>query len=363
MFEILADKLARLVVEYSIKVARGQLVIIEAPVEAEEFVYALSRYILRAGGIPEVRLQFPGQEYLMLTESSRENLCQENPLERWAVEHASALIRVVAESNPFEAAQIDQELVQLRKTGRQGVFLAALKRLQTGSFSICSVPWPTQGTSLMSKMSRENLAAALEKGCLLDRENPAEAWTAVGKNQQKVIEMLKGIDTLRIVAPGTDLSLRTAGRTWLNCCGKGDLPDGEVFTAPLENSAEGTVAVSFPARHCSGIRLEFRKGKVVQADADSGKEFLLSTLAQSGADRIGEIAIGLNYGLQHHINNILFDEKMGGTVHFALGAAYPASGGTNQSAVHWDLLVDLRQEGRLEADGTIILENGKLQIT
>ncbi len=212
-------------------------------------------------------------------------------------------------------------------------------------------------------MGPAELAAFVRRATFLDRDDPAAAWAELHDLQARLIERLAGAQELRIEAEGTDLRLSVAGRNWVNSDGKRNMPSGEVFTGPVEDSAEGRIRYTIPSSprgvEVAGIELEFRAGRVVDARAERGHDYLLATLdTDPGARYLGEIGIGTNAGIDRAIGAILFDEKIGGTVHLAVGRAYPETGGTNESAVHWDLIVDLRAGGRLSADGEVIQEDG-----
>ncbi len=200
---------------------------------------------------------------------------------------------------------------------------------------------------------------------LLHLDDPSAGWRELSERQQRLADMLNAKGEIRFVTPqGTDLTLGIADRTWINCDGHENFPDGEVFTGPLEDATEGTVCFSYPAVHggreVDGIRLTFRQGRVVDATAAKGEEFLHAMLDQDdGARILGEIAIGTNYSVQQYTKNTLFDEKIGGTFHAAVGAAYPETGGRNQSALHWDMVCDLRQGGQIFVDAKAISENGR----
>jgi len=214
-------------------------------------------------------------------------------------------------------------------------------------------------------MSLADFGAFVNRALFLDREDPARAWQDLRANQERLIERVRDTRELRIEAEGTDLRLRVEGRTWVNSDGRRNMPSGEVFTSPLENSANGTIRYTVPSSpagvEVSGITLTFSDGEVVQAHAQRGGEYLERTLATDpGARRLGEISIGTNTGIDRPVGNILFDEKMGGTVHLAVGRSYPEAGGVNESAVHWDMICDLREGGRLTADGETILDRGRL---
>jgi len=199
----------------------------------------------------------------------------------------------------------------------------------------------------------------------LHLDDPAAAWREISVRQQRVVDYLNGKKEIRFTTPqGTDLTLGVEGRTWINCDGHENFPDGEVFTGPIETATEGVVCYSFPAVHggreAENIRLTFRGGKVVDATATKGEEFLIAMLDQDdGARTLGEIAIGTNYSISKYTKNTLFDEKIGGTFHAAVGAAYPESGGTNESGLHWDMVCDLRNGGKIHVDGKLISENGR----
>ncbi|MCA9189444.1 MAG: aminopeptidase, partial [Planctomycetales bacterium] len=200
---------------------------------------------------------------------------------------------------------------------------------------------------------------------LLHHDDPAAAWREVSQRQQRLVDYLNGKQELRFVTPqGTDLKLNVTDRIWINCDGHENFPDGEVFTGPIEDATEGTVAFSFPAVHggreVEGAKLTFQHGKVVEASADKGEAFLIAMLDQDeGARILGEIAIGTNYSVTQYSKNTLFDEKIGGTFHAAVGSAYPETGGKNRSGLHWDMVCDLRQGGQIFVDGNLISENGR----
>ncbi|GAG12347.1 unnamed protein product, partial [marine sediment metagenome] len=215
-------------------------------------------------------------------------------------------------------------------------------------------------------MSLEEYEDFVFNSCLLDKKEPVTEWKKIDKHQQKICEFLNQVSTIHILGENTDLLLKVKNRKWINCSGKLNMPDGEVFTGPLENSANGTIRFTYPGivsgREVEDITLTFKDGKVVKATAAKGDELLQQMLKIEGVDRIGEVAIGTNYRITQFSKNMLFDEKMGGTIHMALGASYPESGGLNKSAIHWDMVKDMKKEAEIYADNKLFYKNGKFLI-
>jgi aminopeptidase len=216
-------------------------------------------------------------------------------------------------------------------------------------------------------MSTEVYATFLFSACKLDRPDPAAAWRELRDEQQRLIDWLTPRSRVHIEGPHTDLALSVAGRTWINSDGKRNLPSGEIFTGPIEDSANGVIRFSFPVvtagREIEDVRLRFENGLVVEASAARNIDYLHSMLdSDAGARRLGEFAFGTNFDITRFTRSILLDEKIGGTVHMALGAGYPDSGSTNRSSIHWDLICDLREQGRVTVDGEPFLEQGRFLI-
>jgi aminopeptidase len=227
----------------------------------------------------------------------------------------------------------------------------------------CGTLWPTPAGAQQAGMGTAEFAAFVRGATFLDRDDPAAAWRELGDFQARLIARLSPAREVRIEADGTDLRLGVAGRTWVNSDGKRNMPSGEVFTGPVESSAEGRARFTLPSSPSGvaveGIELEFREGRVVDARARQGEAYLKATLAtDEGASRLGELGIGTNFGIDRPVGAILFDEKIGGTVHLAVGSSYPETGGENTSAVHWDMIIDLRRGGRLSADGESVVIDG-----
>jgi aminopeptidase len=203
--------------------------------------------------------------------------------------------------------------------------------------------------------------------CLATEADPVDAWRRQSQEVERLRDWIQGREEVRVSGPGTDLRLGIGGRTFIAADGRHNMPDGEFFTGPVEDSAEGEVTFHLPSavagREVSGVRFRFEGGKVVDATAERGEEFLVQMLdTDDGARRLGELGIGTNYGIERGTKEILLDEKIGGTVHLAVGKSYPETGGVNESAVHWDMICDLRRGGRIEVDGELLQEDGKFRV-
>jgi aminopeptidase len=202
--------------------------------------------------------------------------------------------------------------------------------------------------------------------CLINKKDPIAEWKKIHKEQERICNFLNKASKIRIVGEDTDLTFNTKGRKWMNCSGDKNMPDGEVFTGPVENSVNGRIRFTYPGiymgREVEDISLVFKKGKVTRASAAKGENLLKELIKIKGADRLGEAAIGTNYGITRFTKNMLFDEKMGGTIHMALGNAYPQTGALNKSAIHWDILKDMKKNAEIYADNELFYKNGKFLV-
>jgi aminopeptidase len=258
-----------------------------------------------------------------------------------------------------------------RQTRRQAAMQHLMKRMMErsaeGSYRWALTLFPTHAYASEAGMSLADYEDFYYGACLATDEDPVGAWERASKETERLAEWIRGREEVRITGPGTDLRLQVGGRTFIAATGKHNMPDGEFFTGPVEDSVEGEVTFHLPAliggREVSGVRLRFESGKVVEAGAERGEEYLVQLLdTDDGARRLGELGIGTNYAIDRGTREVLLDEKIGGTVHMAVGASYPESGGVNDSAVHTDLVCDLRLGGRLEVDGETMLEDGRFVV-
>ncbi len=359
------DKLADVLVHYSTTVRPDDFVRLSGPPVTRPLLVALYRAVLKAGAHPHVHVVPDECEELKLALGTDEQLLYEDPLDLYAVERIDVAIRVRGEDNTKSLTGTDPKRQALLSQARKRFMARFLDRAAKGELRWVTTQFPCHAAAqdaLMSLADYERFVFAAGK---LGHDDPAAAWRRISDRQQRLADLLNRAKEVRFTTPeGTDLTLGVEGRTWINCDGKANFPDGEVFTGPREDATRGMVCYSFPAVHggreVDGVRLKFSDGRVVDASAARGEEFLLAMLDQDGgARRLGEIALGTNYSVRQFTRNTLFDEKIGGTFHAALGAAYPETGGTNQSGLHWDMVCDLREGGEVYVDGRLISQDGR----
>jgi aminopeptidase len=350
---------ATLLCDYCLEVAPGQQVVVRSTSLAGPLLLALQRAILEREAWPHLRVALPEQEAGFWAAARDVHLDSFPPLDLAEASGVDAAITIQAPENTRALAGVDPTALARAARARAPVREAALARRWSVSL------WPTPALAQQADMSSPDFAAFVERALFLDRSDAVAAWTDLSSVQAQLISKLDGASELHIEGEGTDLRLSVAGREWINSDGRRNMPSGEVFTGPLESSAAGTIRFDIPSSprgmDVAGVELSFRDGVVVSARADRGDDVLQAMLAtDDGARRLGEIGIGTNFGIDRAVGMTLLDEKIGGTVHLALGRSYPETGGTNESAIHWDLICDLRKGGRLTADSTPILVDGRL---
>lgn len=355
--DVTLSRWADLLVDYCLGVQAGESILIGSEIDARGLVEACHRAVVRRGAHPVLRLDLPGLAEDFLEHATEAQLDHCPPTALFDAEHCDGRIRIAAESDTRSMSRIDPARQARVDRARHPIRKAASKRRWV------LTQFPTAAYAADANMPLDAYEAYVLRSMFLDQPDPVAAWRALGREQQAMVEFLRTVRMIRIEGEGTELELSVAGRTWINSDGRRNMPSGEVFTGPMENSATGRLRCSFPVcrsgRSIAGIELEFADGEVVAARADDGEPYLLSMLdLDPGARRLGELGIGLNRGIDRFTGSILYDEKIGGTVHLALGQSYPETGGTNESALHWDLIVDLRQSGRVFADGVKVMENG-----
>jgi len=359
------EKLARVLVHYSLGLQRGQLVRIRGSALAAPHILAAYREALRVGAHPSVRVGLEGLDETYYGTASEEQLRYVSKLERDEIETFDAELSFLGAYNTRALTHVDPARMRMRREATRDLSRRFMERAGRGELRWCLTQAPTQADAQEAEMSFGEYESFVYGAGLLDRDDPVAAWEQVAREQAVVCDRLARMRTLRIVALDTDLSVSIDGRHWVSAAGTHNFPDGEVFTGPVEDATRGTVRFTFPAiyggREVTDVRLTFDGGRVVSASAAKGEEFLRAMLdVDAGARVLGEFAFGLNYGIQQFTRNILFDEKIGGTLHMALGAAYPETGGTNNSGLHWDMILDLREHGaEVYADGEVVYRDGR----
>jgi aminopeptidase len=363
----LYDRWAEVLVEYSTAVGPEDQVALMGGVAAEPLLRAIYRAALRKGATVVLMPTFAEAQADLLSAGSDDAIAFISPAERWAIEGATVGITVLASTNTRSLSGIDPARQTAWNRARTELRQTGMARAASGGRRWSLTLFPTPAYAQDADMSTDEFARFLESACLLDRPDPVASWKDLSGRQARMIDWLQQRREIHLTAPGTDLRLSVAGRTWINSDGKRNFPSGEVFTGPVEDSAEGHVRFSYPVvtdgREITDIRLRFASGLVVDASASKNEEYLIQSLdIDSGARRLGEFAFGTNSGIARFTKNILLDEKIGGTIHMALGAGYPETGSSNTSAVHWDMICDLRQGGAASADGEPILRDGEYRI-
>lgn len=349
------ERLADILVHHSTKLQAGEVVSIMGPPEAKPLILACYRNALDAGAHARISVSFEETELLLLRHGSQEQLEHLDSVRKFEADTIDVAIRVRASSNTRALSNSDTTKMATVMTAARPVMNQIIENVR---WVLCD--YPTQAFAQEAEMALDEYANFLFGATNID-------WTSMEADLKRIKSRLESGKEVRIVGPETDLTLGIEGRIWETAAGTHNMPDGEIFTAPIEDAVNGCVTYEFPAvyqgREVRDIRLNFVDGTIVEATASKGQEFLTTILdTDEGARRLGEIGIGTNFGIQRHTRNILFDEKMGGTVHLAVGRAYEFTGGRNKSAVHWDMIKDLRTNGALYLDGALIQENGKFLI-
>jgi aminopeptidase len=367
MSDIRLEKLADLLVNYSVNVKPGDKVAIQGETLAEPLHKAIFVKVLQAGGHPFFLLSPDGLTELFFRYASDEQLKHIPPPTDLMNNTYDVRISIDGEANTKALTNIDPAKIVVRQQSRTEFRNTFLKRAAAGELRWTYALYPTNAYAQDAEMSLTEYEDLIYNACLGDIDDPIGYWRRFSARQQKIVDWLKGRRDIHVTAPETDLALSVAGRTFINCDGHENMPDGEVFTGPVEDSINGHVYFSYPAimngHEVSGVRLWFENGKVVKASAEKNEAFLLSMLdTDEGARRVGEFAFGTNHGITKITRQILIDEKIGGSFHMALGSSYPETGGKNISAIHWDMICDMRRGGKVTVDGELLYENGQFVI-
>jgi aminopeptidase len=361
------ETVAKILVDYSVEVRPNQLVRIDGGPEGAPLILAVYQKVLERGAHPFLRVGLEAAEELFYRYASNAQLDYVAPFEKEIVEQIDASIGIWTDVNTRQLTNADPAKQARRSVARRPLLNRVLERASNKEMRWTGTLYPTNAFAQDAEMSLREFEDFVYKACLVNEPDPIKAWKKISREQQRVTDWLNKAREIHVVGSDTDLRLKVRGRKWGNCDGHENFPDGEIFTGPIEDSVNGHIRYTYPACHygreVEDVRLTFKDGKVVKATAAKNEEFLLKMLnTDKGAHYLGEFAFGTNYGIQRFIKNTLFDEKIGGTIHLALGTGYPESGSKNRSAIHWDMVCDLRDGGEVHVDRTLFLKDGKIQI-
>jgi aminopeptidase len=358
------EKLADIMVNYSLELKKGYWVKVQGIPGAMPLVKAFFRKALEAGAYPYYQAISDELEETFFKYGSDEQLKFISETARIETEKLDAYFAIMARDNTKYLAGVDPSRVAMAQGARQELFQRFMERSAAGELKWVGTMYPTLSAAQDADMSLSDYEDFVYGAGHLEDDDPVAFWKSVSKKQAKQCDYLQNFKEIHVKSRDTDLKVRVEGRKWINCDGKMNFPDGEVFTTPLENSAEGHIVYSYPAcyggREVANVRLVFKEGKVVDFSADKNRDYLEKMIDMDDGSRyLGEFAIGTNYNISRFTKNILFDEKIGGTIHLALGAAPLETGGKNKSALHWDMVCDLKDGGELSADGELFYKDGK----
>ncbi len=363
--DIRVQRWAHTLVHYCLDVQPAELVGIHATSQAEPLIREVMREVLRVGAHPVPVIAMPSLRNVLLESGSDEQLQWRSPVDRVLSSEIHKRLRIASDPNPLSLATIDPARQAIANTPPQINVQDGKKTTKLVTW--CGTLWPTEGYAQLAGMSLGDFEEFVMEACFLNDADPAERWRKLGRQQQRYVDWLKGRHHVHVRGEGIDLQLDITDRTFINSDGKRNFPSGEFFTGPVENSVEGFVHFDFPSSRDGRIvrdaYLRFEKGRAVEARASEGEAFLNTMLdIDAGARYLGEFAFGNNFGIDRAIINTLYDEKIGGTIHMALGESYPETGGQNRSAIHWDFIKDLRQGGEVIIDGITFMKDGQFVV-
>ncbi len=358
------EKLATILVRYSLEVKKNDLFRITGSHLAAPLIREVYKQAVMIGAHPFTHIGIDGLAEIYYKHSSEEQLRYVSPLSKPEIEQIDASLSIISPENTRNMTNIDPKKQAISSVAHEKIDRIFLERAAKKDLRWCVTQYPTQSSAQDAEMSLAEYEDFVFNAAHVHAKNPIKYWGDVHRQQEKIRRLLCMKKNLHVIAKDTDISVSVAGRTWINCSGKENFPDGEVFTGPIENSAEGYISFSFPGsysgREVNDIQLWFKKGAVVKATASKGESFLHAMLAMDpGAKRLGEFAFGTNYGVKRYTKNTLFDEKIGGTIHLAVGAGFPETKSKNKSSLHWDMVCDLRKNGEVYADNELIFKNGR----
>lgn len=357
------EKLAQVMVHYSLALKAGQQVRISTHPLAEELTLAVYEAAIKAGAFPFVNVSTPGLDEIFFKYANDAQLDYVSPIRKLIAETFDASLSIMTEHNTRELSAIDPARLSRASKAGAGIMKTFLARAARGELSWCLTAYPSQAMAQDADMSLSDYREFVYGAGMLNEDDPVAFWKAEGERQRKLAAWLKPHDRVEMKGENIDLSLSIRDRLFIPCDGRENFPDGEIFTGPVEDSLNGWVRFKYPAieygQEVTDIELWFENGRVIKETASKNQELLTAMLnTDPGARYVGEWGIGTNYGIQRFTKNMLFDEKIGGTIHLAVGAGYPESGSKNDSSIHWDMLCDMSQ-AEIRVDGELFYQDGK----
>lgn len=363
------QNLAKILVQHSTSIQPGDRVALEATTAALPLIEALFSEILKAGGYPLPLIALTNEEEITFEHGNNDQLAFINPYRELAYEQFESRIRVHSMVNTRGLSNVSSERQTERQKSMSSILETQMRRGAAKEFKWLTTLFPTNAYAMEANMSLGEFEDFVYKACLADGsvDDPIATWLQKKVDQQYYIDRIEGHDRVELRGPNVDLSLSIKERMFKNSHGLHNMPDGEIYTGPVEDSLNGWVRYTYPAitqgRVVEGVELRFKNGRVVEATSKTNQDFLRKMIdSDEGAHYVGEFAIGTNYNIQQFTGNILFDEKIGGTFHMALGAGYPETGSQNKSMIHWDMICDLREDSEVLVDGEVVYKDGSFTI-
>lgn len=355
-------KYADLLLHYCLNVKAGQRLFVSSTTLAQPLLVELHRAAARADVLVEYELGFQGKSSAFWESAQGDVLDIAPAFQTYAMEHFDAYLAIRAPFDLYEDLKATPEQKKRRAKAGETANQFYFNRTADGSMVRSLCQYPTQASAEAARMTLDEYADFVFNACRLNEADPVEAWLQVRQNQQGIVDFLNTCKSIRYKNEKTDIRFSVEGRTWINSDGRANMPSGEVFTGPVEDTVEGVVHFDYPSVYSGhdvqDITLEVHKGEIVKWTAGVGQAILDQVFAIEGSRYFGEAAIGTNYKIQQATRNILFDEKIGGTIHMAVGQSYLQTGGKNKSAIHWDMICDMKQGGEIWADDEMIYRNG-----
>lgn len=360
------QKYAELLVNYCVEIEEGDNLYISSSTLAEPLIREIYREAIKKGANVEVNMDFQEKTRIFYENASEKQLKNVSRFHKMAMEDFDGFIKIIAPHNISETINSDRAKMKIHNEANQPVLKTYFERTAVRDLKRNTCLFPTQALAQEARMSLEEYEDFVFRACRLYDDNPTLSWQNVGKFQQRIVDFLNKRTDFIYRGENFEISFNTKGRTWINSDGKTNMPSGEVFTSPVEDSVNGKVHFSYPGHYMGkdveGVSLWVKGGYIEKWEAKKGKEFLDKVFAMNGARRFGEAAIGTNENIQKVTKQILYDEKMGGSIHMAVGQSYLQCGGKNESAIHWDMITDMKNGGEIYADGELIYQNGKFLI-